>query len=164
LAQRNEHLVVIMLEPMPAGEEFEVWPRHITIVPWFPCDEPKRLDETLKAVAGRHQKFSVNADKVEEWGKKDKFQVQKIDDPGQLHRLHWDIFHSLQKNGFPVHQKDFLGQKYSPHMALRNRLQKGLALERGEVIRIDGFTLVKQIRLKGTGRMIKQKVKDYGLT
>lgn len=163
MAAKNEHLVVILLDPMPKGQEFEVWGRHITIVPWFPCDDPKRLDEVLSAVAKKHKMFIAKAGKVENWGRKDKFEVQKVEDPGELHRLHWDVFHVLEKNNFPVHQKDYLGEKYTPHFALRNHLQKGNAMNQGEEILISNFSLVKQLRLKKSGRMIKSLVKDYEL-
>lgn len=161
--KRNEHLVVIMLDNVPRGEEFEVWERHITVVPWFPCDDEDRLDKVLAGVARRHQSFQAKAGEVEEWGKKQKYPVQKIDDNDSLVQLHLDIFNSLENNNFPVHQKDFLGEKYAPHIALRNSLQKGKAFEVGEKILIDRFTLVKQLRLKGSGRMIKTLVKDYEL-
>ena len=155
--------MVIMLEPMSADKEFEIWPRHITIVPWFPCDDDSRLDETLAEVTTRHEKFIVKAGRVEEWGRKEKFMVQMIDDDDELQRLHRDIFGSLEKNDFPIHQKDFLGEKYTPHISLRNHLQKGRPLSAGREIIISNFTLVKQLRLKGSGRMIKSAVKDYEL-
>ncbi|OGL26173.1 hypothetical protein A3E49_02845 [Candidatus Saccharibacteria bacterium RIFCSPHIGHO2_12_FULL_49_19] len=160
---RNEHLAVIMLDPFPKNEEFEIWPRHITIVPWFPCDDEAQLDETLRKVADKHQQFNVKAGKLEQWGKKEKYDVQIINDSGKLHQLHWDIFHSLEKNGFPIHQKDFLREKFKPHIALRNRLQRGEPYPLGKDIEITSFTLVKQIRLKKSGRMIKALVRDYQL-
>jgi 2'-5' RNA ligase len=163
LADRNEHLVVVMLETMPTGKEYEIWPRHITIVPWFPCDDEQRLDKTLQAVALRHKKLIVRAGKIEQWGKRDKFMVQKIDDEGALQSLHLDVFHSLEKNGFRIHQKDYLAEKYDPHFTLRNRLQRGNPLERDSKIAIPVFALIKQMRLKGSGRMIKSVVKEYEL-
>lgn len=164
MARRNEHLVVIMLDHMPKGEEFEIWVRHITIVPWFPVDDTKRLDEILQNVAQRHKKFSVKAGPVEVWGRrKEKYEVQKIENDWRLQSLHLDIFSSLEKNGFPIHQKDFMDDKYDPHIALRNRLQSGNAMSEGQEIQIGGFTLVSQSRLKGSGRMIKSLVKDYEL-
>jgi 2'-5' RNA ligase len=164
MVQRNEHLVVVMLEPVPKDQEFEIWSPHITIVPWFPCDDSRRLDKTLSQVAKRHGRLSVKAGAVEEWGKKQKYPVQVIEDEGQLHELHSDVFDSLEGNGFPIHQKDFMGPKYMPHIALRNRLQRGKALKQGEQILINNFTLVKQDRLKGSGRMIKTPVKNYELS
>lgn len=152
-----------MLDPMLAGKEFEVWPPHITLVPWFPCDDSKRLDEVLSGVAKKHKMFIANAGKVEDWGRKDKFEVQKVDGHGELHRLHLDVFRNLEKNSFLIHQKEFLGEKYTPHITLRNHLQKGVAMERGEEILISNFSLVKQVRLKKSGRMIKSLVKDYEL-
>jgi hypothetical protein len=34
---------------------------------------------------------------VEQWGKKEKFIVQKVGDPGNLHKLHWDVFGSVRE-------------------------------------------------------------------
>jgi hypothetical protein len=162
-AERNEHLVVIMLKPVPLGQEFEIWEPHITIVPWFPCDDEDRLDKVLAAVASRHKTLSVKAGKVEEWGRKEKYPVQIIDSDWRLLSLHMDVFNSLEKNGFPIHQKDFMGEKYLPHIALRNRLQKGRELPQGKEIQIGKFTLVRQRRLKDSSRMIKSLVRDYEL-
>lgn len=160
---RNEHLVVIMLEPIGHNIEFEVWPQHITIVPWFPCDDDQKLDQTLRSVAGRHKAFEVTAGKVEDWGREDKFKVITINDyTEQLVRLHQDVFGSLENNGFPIHQKDFLGDKYRPHITLRNQTQKNeQQLWQGETLKIKGFSLIAQVRLKKSGRMIKRIKKNY---
>lgn len=162
-APRNEHLVVVMLAPMPIGEEFEIWDRHITIVPWFPVDDDVRLDGVLSEVAARHSKLSVSAGGLEEWGRREKYPVQLIDDHEGLDNLHQDMFENLENSGFPIHQKDFMGHKYTPHVALRNRLQKGKPIPPGTRMEIDNFTLIKQVRLKGSGRMIKTPVRNYGL-
>jgi hypothetical protein len=69
----------------------------------------------------------------------------------------------LEKNDYPIHQKDYLGEKYVPHITLRNSLADDKRYETGEVIQIDRFTLVSQQRLKGSGRMIKTLVRDYEL-
>jgi len=163
---RNEHLIVIMLQPMNLSVEFEIWPQHITIVPWFPCDDEQRLDQMLQAVADRHQAFEVAAGKVEDWGREDKFRVIAIEDYAQqLRELHQDVFDSLEAGGFPIHQKDFLGAKYRPHVTLRNGLQKWEGnLWPGQPIRINNFSLVAQVRLKKSGRMIKRIKKNYELT
>lgn len=150
-----------MLEPMPLGQEYEVWPPHITIVPWFPCDDGDRLDKTLSAVAARHEAFIVKVGRKSSWGHNEKYDVALIDDPGELYRLHWDVFRNLEKNGFPVHQKDYLGAKYTPHVALRNHLQKDWDYQEGQEVIIDRFTLIKQVRLKKSGRMIKSVKKEY---
>jgi 2'-5' RNA ligase len=160
---QNEHLVVIMLKDVPIGQEFEIWEPHITIVPWFPVDDEERLNKILTIIAKKHKPVSVKAGKIEEWGRKEKYRVQKIDSDWRLLSLHLDVFNSLEKNGFPIHQKDFMGQKYSPHIALRNKLQKGKELPMGQEIMIDKFNLVKQARLKGSGRMIKSLARDYEL-
>jgi hypothetical protein len=69
----------------------------------------------------------------------------------------------LENSGFSIHQKDFLGEKYTPHLTLRNRYQRSLAFEPGTELKISNFTLIKQIRLKKTGTMIKSVAKEYKL-
>lgn len=160
MAKRNEHLVVIMVEPVPM-REFVIWPMHITIVPWFSVEDEKKLDEILQKIASRQEAFDVTVGRVEEWGKKEKFEVIRINDPGNLHRLHWDVFHALEKNGFPVHQKEHLGSSYRPHIAIRNR--KSHKIPEGDSIAIISFCLFKQLRQKKTGTMIKEMSKEYFL-
>ncbi|HEY5549796.1 MAG TPA: 2'-5' RNA ligase family protein [Candidatus Saccharimonadales bacterium] len=149
-----------MVEPAPP-REFVIWPMHITIVPWFPVDDEAKLDEVLEKVASKHEAFDVAIGRTQDWGKKDKFKVTLIDDPGNLHRLHWDIFHSLDKNGFRVHQKDHLGASYKPHITKRNR--KSHDLPEGETIPVISILLIKQLRQKKTGTMIKEVAKEYFL-
>ena len=149
-----------MVEPAPP-REFVIWPMHITIVPWFPVEDEKKLDEVLQKAAARHEAFDVTAGRVQEWGRKDKYQVTSINDPGNLHRLHWDILHSLEKNGFPVHQKNHLGASYKPHIAQRNRYSHDIP--EGETIPVISFCLFKQLRQKKSGTMIKELAKEYFL-
>lgn len=149
-----------MVEPAPP-REFVIWPMHITIVPWFPAEDEERLDKVLEKVASRYEAFDATVGRTQEWGRKDKFKVTLINDTGSLHRLHWDIFHSLEKNGFPVHQKDHLGASYKPHITLRNRHSR--EIPEGEFIPVISFLLIKQLRLKKTGTMIKEVVKEYFL-
>jgi 2'-5' RNA ligase len=153
-----------MLESLPPRQEFEVWPPHITIVPWFPVDDKTKLDKLLSKIAQKHQPFEVKAGGIEEWGNDDKFEVLVIKDKGPIRKLHKDVFKVLEKNGFPIHQKDFLGAKYQPHVTLRNQEARTIHFELGETIHVSRFSLIKQDRLKGSGRMIKTVVKDYELT
>jgi 2'-5' RNA ligase len=152
-----------MLEDMPKGHEFEIWSPHITLVPWFPCNSENRLDQKLSDVAGKHLPFEVKAGEEEMWGSKEKFPVMIIDDSGGLNRLHLDIFKTLENNGFPIHQKDYLGEKYTPHVTLRNSKAEDFHMPKGTAIKINKFTLIKQYRLKVSGRMIKSAVRDYEL-
>jgi 2'-5' RNA ligase len=160
---RNEHLVVIMLEPTPPGEEFEIWPMHITIVPWFTAEDIIKLDKLLSDIAAKHKSIKVKAGRTEKWGGSEKFDVLKLTSKTGLHRLHWDVFKNLEKNGFNIHQKDYMGEKYTPHITLRNSLSDNTRYKYGEIIDISNFTLIKQLRLKGSGRMIKTPVKNYEL-
>lgn len=147
-----------MVESAPP-REFVVWPLHITIVPWFPAADEQKLDQLLEKIAARHEAFIVKVGKTEQFGRRDKLAVNLVEDPGNLHRLHWDVFRQLEKNGFPIHQKNHLGGKYKPHITHQGKSH----MPESEELIIDSFTLVKQVRQKKTGTMIKQVVKDYFL-
>jgi len=159
LASRNERLIIIPVGPYKIGAEFEEWPLHITIVPWFPCDNEKQLDILLLEIASRHKSFEVSAGKITFFGKKKELPVNLINAPGNLYRLHWDVFHSLEKNGFSVHQKDYLGPNYKPHVSS----QGYKSVKAGDKISVNRFSLVAQVRQKKTGTMIKTGVKEYFL-
>jgi 2'-5' RNA ligase len=138
-----------MLEPAKF-HEFEIWPKHITIVPWFPCDNEEKLDEVLTKIAARHKPVNVEAGGVEEWGRQDRLMVQVIKDEVKLKKLQLDVYETLEN-------------KYRPHITLRNRFQKNHPIKLGAEIKINNFALIKQIRLKGSGAMIKSVAKEYPL-
>jgi len=156
---KGEHLVVVMLEPMPLDQEFEEWPLHITLVPWFPAKDKSKLDDLLAKIAGEHPKLKVTAGKKDIWGKRNQFEVNLINDPGGLHRLHWDVYHTLERNGFPIHQKEHLGDKYRPHFIYH----PDNSVKKGDELSISKFALIRQVRQKKTGRMIKAVAKEYNL-
>lgn len=163
MSRHSEHLIVIMLQP-PPEPEFEIWPPHITVVPWFPVDDSAKLDELLSDLARRHEPIQARAGALKQWGDREKFDVQLIIDPAnKLHSLHWDVVQTLEKNHYPIHQKELLGRSYRPHITLRNSLSKAIALPTGQEILIERFSLIAQKRLKGSGRMIKSEERSYEL-
>ena len=158
MPRRNEHLVVVLVEQAPRGE-FVIWPLHITIVPWFHCDDEKKLDELLASIATNSEAFIVKVGEVEHFGNHGELTVNLLENPERMHKLHWKVFDALERNNFLIHQKTFLGEKYKPHIT---HLGKKHSLE-GEELVVSSFTLVKQLRQKKTGAMIKQVVKTYSL-
>lgn len=159
LASRNEHLIVIPVKPYEIGVEFEEWPLHITIVPWFPCDDENKLDTLLLEIASRHKAFEVSPGEVTYFGEKKELPINLINDSDNLYKLHRDVFYSLEQNGFPVHQKNYLGPNYKPHVTS----QGYKSVRAGEKIIVNRFSLVAQVRQKQTGTMIKKVVKEYSL-
>lgn len=159
MAQRNEHVVAIMLEPVKIGQEFIEWPLHITLAPWFPCDDEPKLDKILAQIAKDHKSFSITIGGVQKFGSKKDVPVNVVRDNAQLVELHWKIFNALDKSGFPIHQREYVGGGYQAHVTHQVHGKK----KSGEKLAIGSFTLVKQIRLKKTGTMVKTIAKTYEL-
>jgi 2'-5' RNA ligase len=159
MSKRNEHVVAIMLEPVKIGQEFIDWPLHITVVPWFPCDDDKKLDRILSQVAKSQQGFAAQVSGIEMFGSQKNVKVNLVEDNPQLTKLHWRVFNDLEKNDFGVHQKEFVGDGYRAHITHQKHANK----QTGDKLEIKSMTLVKQVRLKKTGTMVKTIAKTYKL-
>ncbi len=159
MSARNEFVIVIMLEPVSLGREFIDWPLHITIVPWFDGNDAKKLDGILSEATKTFPSFSVEVSKIEKFGPKKNIKVNLIKSSPELNELHWSILNVLEKNNFGIHQKEYIGNGYKAHVTHQSHGQK----REGENLRINSFTLVKQVRQKKTGSIVKSAVKNYKL-
>jgi hypothetical protein len=159
VSARNEYVVVTMLEPFAIGQEFIDWPLHITIVPWFPANDSEKLDSILTEVARARPGFLAEVGEIEKLGPKKDVEVNLIKGSAELNELHWNIFNILEKNDFGIHQKNYVGKGYIPHVTHQSH---GHASP-GDKIQVKSFSLVKQVRQKKSGIMVKAIVKDYKL-
>jgi hypothetical protein len=157
LAKRNENVIAILLEPIGLDEEFIEWPLHITIVPWFHGYDEYKLDELLEKISRQRQGFSAKVQQIEKFGANKDVEVNVIDDCPPLYELHNQVFTELEKNGFIIHQKDYVGETYRAHIT---RQPHG-HLDSGQIIKINSFSLIHQKRLKKTGTIVKAVVKNY---
>ena len=159
MAARDENVIAILLERMPLNKEFIEWPLYITIVPWFHGYDAKKLDSLLVKISKSHKGFTAQIGPLEKFGHKKEVAVNVVDDCDQLDKLHLDVFNTLEKNDFIIHQKDFVGETYRAHIT---RQPKGHKNE-GDRIEVGAFALVKQERLKKSGAIVKKIVKQYEL-
>lgn len=146
------------MEPLKKGEQFIEWPLHITIVPWFamPEEEYVMLDSLLSKIAAKHKTFNVKVGGIEMFAK-GTLAVKLIEPSQELQALHRDVFNTLENNGFPIHQKEFLGDKYRPHFIYKPEDK----IKTGTAITVHSFSLIKQIRQKVTGIMVKELASEY---
>lgn len=161
MSAKNEHLVVVPLEPLKHGEPFVDWPLHTTIVPWFSVEEGRErdLDGLLKEVAGRHKPISAKVGELAMFGSKRDIPVSVLSPNQELHALHLDVFSTLGDNGFPIHQTEYCGENYRPHIS--HQAEKKFF--DGAEIHISKFALIRQTRQKAVGTMIKRLAKEYPL-
>jgi 2'-5' RNA ligase len=158
---KNEHLVVIPVDPIEKGKQFIDWPLHITIVPWFAVadERSQELDYLLSEVAQRHNSLEAKVGQIALLGSNNVPPVALILPNSKLNDLHNDVLNSLETNGFMIHQKAYTGSKYRPHITTQN----GHNIPAGTVLNIDSFSLIHQTRQKITGTMVKELQKSYRL-
>lgn len=160
MTKRNENVIAILLEPLQLDREFIQWPLHITIVPWFHGYDEEKLDLLLAGLAKAVKPFSAVVGDVEKFGPKKDVAVNVIDDNSDLIKLHEIVFNELERNGFVIHQKDFVGDKYRAHVTRQPISNANF----GDELEIKSLTLIKQERLKKSGVVVKKAVKEYEFT
>jgi len=162
VSARNEHLIVVSLEPLAHGEAFVDWPLHTTIVPWFSVEDgrEKDLDSLLKEISGRHKPVVAKIGEVAMFGPRKDVPVNIVLPSRELTELHLDVFETLEGNGFPVHQTEYCGENYRPHIS--HQAEK--KIYDGAEVRMSKLALIKQTRQKAVGTMVKKLVKEYPLS
>ncbi len=147
-----------MVEPAPK-QEFIIWPLHVTVVPWFAVHDEGKLDHVLEEISTEHQIFIAHVGKTAMFGAKKDLPVNLLEESNDLISLHSAVYNSLELNGFYIHQKDYIGTKYQPHITHQGKKH----MNEGDEFIVESFSLVKQVRQKKTGTMIKQVAKEYFL-
>src|SRR5579863_241943 len=105
-----------MLESCELGQEFEEWPLHVTILPWFPATDEAKLDEILGSFARRLKPFFIEVGGVENFGAKKEVAVNIVKPNRTLIALHKRVRKTLDEANMAVHQRDFVGSNYRAHI------------------------------------------------
>lgn len=122
-------------QPFPRSN----WPLHITLVPWFICGGPNRLDQKLAEAAVHLAAFDARVGGEMMFGPKRNIRVNLIEPNIRLARLHEQLLGAVQKLGRLDTDEQFTGKGYRAHITHvggRRKLP-------GDIIRIDSIHLTE---------------------
>lgn len=135
-----------MVEPMPALQEFRIWPQHITLVPWFDTDNPERLKQELEIVAGDILPLSLTIGEMAIFGARrgKPLTVRLIQKSPGIEELHEKLINITEKYGELVSER-YIRERYTPHITRRD----GVIFEVGQTHVLNSFDLIEAPRGSG---------------
>jgi 2'-5' RNA ligase len=106
------------IEDVSLGQSFlrSRWPLHITVVPWFLCEDTDALDAALIQVVSPTRPFSVRVGDEEMFGSKKNIKVNVIDPDPQLSKLHDQLLSVINNLGRLDSDQQFVGESYRAHI------------------------------------------------
>ncbi len=116
----HKFIVVYMLEQPAVGKRFTKWPLHLTLMPWFRCDEGvERVVERLGNLANNTQSFSIVTGEKAIYGPKHDVPVRLVEKTAELERFHARICFLLTKSRCDFENEEYSRESYSPHITIR---------------------------------------------
>jgi 2'-5' RNA ligase len=138
----GDRLVVILLQPLPAGATFKSWPLHITIVPWFRTELPTedvaaQLEDVLRAITP----FEAVVGTTAQFGRGGRKTVELIDTPSPLLALERLTRRYLKRQqSWIVDETTRMKRPYSPHVTRQGEIRAQV----GETIYVTQPSIIEQ--------------------
>lgn len=146
--------LISSLEPLKVGDEYELWPLHVTAMPWFslPEDSLAPFDNTLRNLMHDFEPMTLVGDDEAMFGPEDarEVRVRTLRKIGAFAKLHASIQEVLRQYGGET-ISPFVGDLFIPHVTFQG--QSGI--EQDEEITLEGLNLVSG-DIEGARRVRKQ--------
>lgn len=110
-------LLAVMLEPMAVGRRFNLWPAHITVLPWFSAPDSARAAAAFGAELGALSPFEAAVGDLASFGQRAR-PVRLVKDTPPLRELHQRALTIAADNNWPV-QGRYTGAYFRPHITIR---------------------------------------------
>lgn len=115
ISSSRDFVIVVMLEPQKVGFRFNLWPLHITLLPWFSAPDVTAVEEACSEVVDEFKPFTVRAGERAYFGAGRRLAVKLIEDSGQLKNLHKKLLSAVTEKGWEVPGR-YTGDQFKPHV------------------------------------------------
>ncbi len=119
-SKTSKHMLAVGLEPFEIGEEFMMWPLHITLVPWFPMAPKRELIRELYEIAESTKPFAVNLGMFALFGANAEIPVRLIESSTALDRLHSRTLTAVHRAGGFLNSYSDVSYGFKPHISLQH--------------------------------------------
>lgn len=150
-------MIAHFVDPMLEGRQFDEWPLHITILPWFYESEVDSIRNIeIAAESMRSCRIALGAKAIKLLGRVEMFgdgldvPVRRINDSTSLGVIHGMLLGQFHEK---LEDKTYIGGNYNPHLTIRENNDPGEASE----------ILVNKISLVEYGRPAKTVIKNFEL-
>ncbi len=136
----EKFVLISALEPLERGDQFEQWPLHVTIVPWFALPKEREqafLNALVNRVYGKSSFVTTGGDEALFGPDKD-VRVRKLRRIGALAALH-NIALGAVHDFDGVVDGGYVGRDYVPHVTYQG--ERGI--EEGQELELSAMQLVR---------------------
>jgi 2'-5' RNA ligase len=134
------YILVLLVEDLPNGAEIDIWPPHVTILPWFSSELGH--EETLEYLERSFERTDfkpVDTAVLDEkmFGNRNNIPVDLVELTPELKQLHLSCL-NLMKKPLKLESGNFTGQNFKPHITKRRPSN----LKNGQTLVFDKLYLV----------------------
>lgn len=139
--QLGDYVLVSLLQPLRAGEQFRKWPLHVTILPWFRTHlDPHELQALLQEHTRGVDAFTAMMGATAQFGYHDQVPVRVVNEPNDFRKLHNHLFEALSHDERIL----FLDTSHcGPHFKAHITLHHAEPLREGDLITCNELQLVR---------------------
>lgn len=149
---KPDQILVVLLEQLPAEQEFSNWPLHITVLPWFNGVDQTTLDKELLELTANTTPIKVDLGAQEMFGANKDTPVRTLNDSPELVRIHQKIKDIVTASSGNILNPKYTGKAYRSHVTIQSNKQ----LQKSYIL--DNLTLVER-----TNKATKRAIRIYEL-
>jgi hypothetical protein len=151
-------MVAAMIPDMPVGTEFQDWPLHMTVAPWFSMSTQlwHRFDAGMKEILEETIAPTITGGTADLFSSpRGSVGVRKLDVPTQTFNIitgfniHAGVIELAKATG-RVEDTEYTGLNWTPHVSDAS----GATLAEGETVQISGLSVVKK-QNERTSKVVK---------
>lgn len=131
-----EYMLAILVAPYKAGDSFQLWPLHITLVPWFKVSDVGSLKRQLKSLLAARPAFQVQVGEAQRWRSRS---VYIINASTELLKLHNRLLAVTAEHVVQPTKFKFVGPHFKPHITLN----KSGKLKANQTLAVDRVYLIE---------------------
>lgn len=124
--------IISSFEQHQKGEQFEQFPLHVTLLPWFDVPYRQSLVNSVQNFATRQSPQEVKATDEALFGPNEDVRVRLLGRVGSLHAMHEELLEIVATQRGEVLNPEFIGDKYAPHVTYQG--EQGLEENETRVI------------------------------
>lgn len=118
--KKHRYLLANLIEKQQVGEEFQKWPLHVTLMPWFEFENEVLLVEKLDTLFSTMDSFLYLGGEQDMFGPKKNVPVFKVKNNSPMRTVHKQIMTLLSELGAKI-DDPYVGDNFFSHITVRNR-------------------------------------------
>lgn len=131
--------VFASLEPLKKGDQFDKFPLHVTLMPWFDMPHERSFINYIQNLAAHTAPVEIEGGEEALFGPDKEVRVRKLARAGTLYAMHNTLHTTVKKLDGTVRESSYVGEAYVPNVTY----QCDRGLDEGEKLILDRIQLIR---------------------